>query len=116
MNTDKKYVMVTCVSSFRQRYCVPEDAFDDWENLTNKQLVDYAKDSVTVEEVKEFSQHWMGEQIVDTFVVDEPRMLLTFNRDNDYLASWSDEKKIEWVNDWKENLDPRIGGSNDTTE
>jgi hypothetical protein len=105
MNTDKKYVMVTCISSFRQRYCVPADAFDDWENLNNQQLVDYAKDSVTCEEVKEFSQHWIGEQILDTFIVDEPRMLLTFNRDNDYLADWSDEKKVEWVNDWKENND-----------
>ena len=115
MTTDKKYVMVTCVSSFRQRYCIPEDAFDNWENLTNKQLVEYAEDTVTCEEAKEFSQLWIGEQIVDTFIVDEPRMLLTFNRDNEYLAGWSDNQKVSYANDWKEKP-VTLGGSDDSTE
>ena len=25
-----------------------------------------------------------------------------FNRDNDYLADWSTEKKLEWIRDWKD--------------
>jgi hypothetical protein len=25
-----------------------------------------------------------------------------FDRDNDYLADWSDEKKMNFIKDWKE--------------
>jgi len=106
--SDKRYVIVTAVSQFRQRYCIPVDELqklnDNYDLTAEPHLaVEWAEECVEGEEVKEFSQHWIGEQIVDTFVVDEPRMLLTFNRDNEYLASWPTDKKIEWVNNWKDN-------------
>lgn len=104
--SDKRYAIVTCISQFRQRYCVPVDELQKMNpdvNIMDSPAVQvhWADDLVTCEEVKEFSQHWIGEQIVDTFIVDEPRALLMFDRDNDYLASWTKEKKLEWINNWE---------------
>jgi hypothetical protein len=107
--TDERYVVVTAISTHRMRYCVPMselqklnpgggDLFNDYPKA-----IEWANDSVTMEEVKEFSQHHMGEQIVDTFILDEERMLQMFDRDNDYLKSWTKEKKISHIHDWKEN-------------
>lgn len=105
--SDERYVVVTCISQFRQRYVIPATDLQMMTPdvpLSPQTMVDYANDSVTCEEVKEFSQQWLGESIVDTFVVDEPRILHMFNRDNDYLAGWSDEKKLEWIKDWGEKI------------
>ena len=106
--SDERYVVVTAVSQFRQRYVIPASELQQMSpdvKLLPQTLVDYANDSVTCEDVKEFSQQWMGETIVDTFIVDEPRILHMFDRDNDYLKSWSTEKKLEWINDWEEDVD-----------
>lgn len=106
--SDERYVVVTCLSQFRQRYVIPASELQQMTpdvKLEPQTLVDYANDSVTCEDVKEFSQQWLGETIVDTFIVDEPRILHMFNRDNDYLAGWSDEKKLEWIKDWEEDVD-----------
>ena len=64
--------------------------------------IEWAKDSVTMEEIKEFSQDHIAENVVDAFILDEPRVLQLFDRDNDYLSSWSEEKKLKWINNWKE--------------
>jgi hypothetical protein len=99
---NEKYVVVTCISQFRQRYVVPVSKLQE-ENkdfdITNDPVkqIEWANDSVTMEEVEEFSQHWLGEQILDTFILDEERLLQLFDRDNHYLSEWTREKKIEWV-------------------
>jgi hypothetical protein len=105
---NEKYVVVTCISQFRQRYVVPVSKLQE-ENkdfdITNDPVkqIEWANDSVTMEEVKEFSQHWLGEQILDTFILDEERLLQLFDRDNQYLSEWTREKKIEWVQKcWEE--------------
>jgi hypothetical protein len=105
---NEKYVVVTCISQFRQRYVVPVSKLQvenkDFD-ITNDPVtqISWANDSVTMEEVKEFSQHWLGEQILDTFILDEERLLQLFDRDNEYLSEWTREKKIEWVqNCWEE--------------
>ena len=43
----------------------------------------------------------IGEQIIDTEIVTEDQMLSKFNVDNDYLSDWTEEKKIEFVRNWK---------------
>jgi hypothetical protein len=101
-----EYVVVTCISSFRQRYVVP---VDELQKLNPDQPVDpsWALDCVTAEEVKEFSQRHVGEQIIDAQVVKEAEILQFFDADNDYLAGWTQEEKLAWIRDWKErNLDP----------
>lgn len=102
-----KYVIVTAIQTFRQRYAIPVSELQklnphiDISNNIPKQ-VEWANDTVTMEEVKEFSQLHIGEQIIDTKVVHEEEMLNQFNNDNDYLKSWTDEDKIKYVNDWQE--------------
>jgi len=104
---DERYVVVTTTSTFRERYMVPVSKLQELNtdvNITNDPVkqIEWAEDSVTTEEVKEFSQKWLGETIVDTFILDEERALMLFDRDNGYLSDWSEEKKLEWIHDWKE--------------
>lgn len=102
-----KYVVVTMVSSFRQRYVVPTEALQDLNtdfNLNEENARVWAEEEVMAENVKEFSQHWLGENVIDTDVVDEKRMLEIFKRDNPYLNEWDDEKKIKFTRDWKETV------------
>lgn len=97
----KQYAIVTAISTHRMRYVIPVDELVKDGHLDKAAL--YAMDSVVMEEVKEFSQEHLGEQIVDSFVYGEDEMLKLFDRDNDYLKSWTREQKLNWVNDWKEN-------------
>lgn len=104
MSNDERYVMVTCTSTYRMRYCIPMselqklnpdadvDLFEDYEKAS-----DWAKDAVTMEEVEEFSQEWLGEQIVDTFILDEERVLQMYDRDNAYLSGWTKEQKLNHI-------------------
>jgi len=100
------YVVTTVISTHRMRYAIPISAMSDDEEdmpLTTDEAITYIQDSVTMQEVKEFSQHWMGENIVDTFVLDKERVLNLFDRDNDYLKEeWTEDRKINFINDWKE--------------
>lgn len=96
----KDYVVVTTISTHRIRYVMHKD---DLRKLntdvepTSKDLVDWALDTVTMQECEEFSQEWLGEQIIDHFECNEDEMLTFFARDNDYLKSWSRDYIIEWV-------------------
>ena len=96
----KDYVVVTAISTHRIRYVMHKD---DLRKLnadvepTSKDLVDWALDTVTMQECEEFSQEWLGEQIIDHFECNEDEMLTFFDRDNGYLQGWSTNYKIEWV-------------------
>ena len=104
--SDERYVVVTCVSTFRERYCIPVSELQklnpdvDIMNDPAKQI-EWANDSVTMEDVEEFSQTHLGEQILDTFILDEERVLQLFDRDNDYLKEWPRDKKLEHIHDWQ---------------
>lgn len=97
---EEKYVVVTAVSSHRIRYVMK---IEDLQNLnTNVTLdeataVEWALDTVTMQECDEFSQDWLGEQIVDTDVISKDEMLELFDRDNNYLKEWTTDYKIEHV-------------------
>ena len=109
--SDERYVVVTCISSFRERYVVPVSELQKLNEdkvLTIEEAAEWARDSVTMEEVKEFSQHWLGETILDTFVLDKERMLALFDRDNDYLKGWSEDQKLNYVHKWKDNKDGTV--------
>ena len=97
-----EYVVVTCISSFRQRYVIP---VDELQKLNPDDPVDpsWALDEVTMQNVKEFSQRHIGEQIIDAQVVKEKEILQFFDADNDYLQSWDEEFKLAWIRNWKEN-------------
>ena len=84
--TDKVWVMVECISTFRERYMVEAPA-DHHE---------YALDDVTMQRPKEFSQHWLGETIVSHRVMESTaEALVLCDLDNDYCSDWTDEQKIK---------------------
>lgn len=95
-----KYVLVTAISTHRIRYAIP---MDELQKLNEKQPVNpkWALDCVTMQEIEEFSQEHLGEQIVDFDVLTEEEILARFDKDNDYLTSWTAEKKINYIRDWK---------------
>jgi hypothetical protein len=95
-----EYVVVTCVSTFRNRYVIP---VDELQKINPDAEVDpsWALDAVTCEDVKEFSQRHVGEQIIDAQVLREPEVLQFFDADNDYLKDWTEDQKISWIHDWR---------------
>jgi hypothetical protein len=86
------------------RYAIPISAMSEEGDmpLPTDQAIDWIQDSVTMEEVEEFSQHWMGESIVDTFVLDKERVLNLYKRDNPHVVEvMTDQKILDRIADWK---------------
>ena len=96
MSIKDKYVVVDTVATYRMRYVVSMEELQE-ENPDYPVDPVWACDSVTCEEVEEFSQKYLGEQIIDHYVVDENAIIDTFDRDNDYLKEWTREQKIEYI-------------------
>lgn len=94
--TDKYYV-VTAISQYRMRYVVPvEDLKRDGEVHPV-----WAADSVTMNEVNEFSQEHLGETVIDVHEFTEEEVLTLFDKDNDYLKDWTKEQKLAYIKKWK---------------
>jgi len=93
----KDYVVVTCISSYRMRYVMHKDDLQKMNPDAEVDMVEWANNTVNMEECDEFSQEWMGEYIVDNNLISEEEMLELFDKDNDYLKDWTKDKKIEWV-------------------
>jgi len=91
--SEEKYVVVTTISQFKIRYAVPMSELQKENELA---LVDpkWALDGVTCNDYEEFSQEHLGEVITDWSVEDEEQILERFDRENDYLAGWTKEQKL----------------------
>jgi hypothetical protein len=89
-----KFVLVDALSQFRMRYVVevPDDHNDREVPCS---ATAWAEDSVTMEEVKEFSQNWIGETIVSSRELTREEVLALCDEDNHYCKDWTDEKKME---------------------
>jgi hypothetical protein len=83
--SDKVWVMVECISMFRERYMVEAP----------KDHPEYALDDVTMERPKEFSQKWLGETITGHRVVSQMEAMDMCDEDNDYCKEWTDEQKVK---------------------
>lgn len=91
-----EWVLVDCVSQFRMRYLVEVPAGKS----------EYALDTVTMNEAKEFSQEHLGETIFSHRVVSKKEALALCDIDNDYTKNWSKEQKINaFFTPWKEQND-----------
>ena len=89
---ETKWVLVECVSTFRNRYMVEVPVgTDDYGN--DKTL--WALDTVTMQEAKEFSQEYLGEHIASHRVVTYDEALALCDKDNDYTISWDTDKKVK---------------------
>lgn len=85
-----KWVLVETVLQYRMRYMV--EAPDDHP--------EYALDTVTMEEAKEFSQLYIGEQIMSHRVVSEEDAIELCLKDNDYIdgrygTPWNKEQMVK---------------------
>ena len=100
MKTETQLVLVECVSTFRNRYMVEVPVgVDDQGN--DKSL--WALDTVTMNEAQEFSQEYLGEQIVSHRVVSKEEALVLCDKDNDYTKDWEEKLKIStFFTPWKE--------------
>ena len=89
--TEKQWVLVECVSQFRQRYMVEVPVGTD---QYGKDKSEWALDTVTMNEAKEFSQEHLGETIVSHRVISQADALALCDEDNDYTAEWTEEQKL----------------------
>ena len=95
-----QWVLVECVSTFRERYMVEVPVGVD---KYGKNKVDWALDTVTMNEAKEFSQEHLGEQIVSHRVITKEEALSLCDKDNDYGKNWDEETKIKnFFTTWEE--------------
>ncbi len=102
-----KYVLITTISTFRHRYAVPLSAMqaiakDRGVELTDAQAIEWAKDSVVMNEVREFSQKHIDEDIIDAALLTQDETLKQFDADNSYLSEWSLEQKLKYLDKWEE--------------
>jgi hypothetical protein len=81
----KEFVLVECISMFRQRYVVEVPAGK----------TEWALDTVVMQEAKEFSQEHIGENIVSHRVMSEEEVLALCSIDNDYANNWNDKLKLD---------------------
>jgi hypothetical protein len=78
--------LVETISVFRMRYVVQGKS------------AEHAEDSVVMNDIKDdMSQKHLDETIVSTRQIDEKEYLRIFDEDNDYLKSWTDEKKLSMI-------------------
>lgn len=82
---EKVWVMVEALQTFRMRYMVQVPA-------TNPE---WALDTVTCNEAKEFSQLALPEVISSHRVMTEEEALAMCDEDNDYTKSWNDTQKMK---------------------
>ena len=82
---EKEWILVETVSQFRQRYMVE----------VPKGKADWALDTVTMNEAKEFSQEHLGETIVSHRVISQADALTLCDLDNEYGGDWTEKQKIQ---------------------
>lgn len=81
--------MVETISMFRIRYVIEAEC------------ADHAKDEVTMNNdgnLREFSQYHVDEMITSTREIDREEYLRMFDEDNDYLAGWDEDQKLDFIN------------------
>jgi len=88
-----KFVLVETISQYRMRYVieVPDNHNDGEYPCTAEQ---WAADTVTSEEMNEFSKLWVGETILSTREIAKEEIIPLADKDNDYTKDWTDEQKM----------------------
>lgn len=95
MNEENEFVMVECISQYRMRYLVE----------VPKGKAEWALDTVTMEEAKEFSQLHVGETIMSHRVIDRDEVLRMFDEDNTYAKDWSEDQKLNASVTWRKDYE-----------
>lgn len=83
-----QWVLVETVSLYRHQYMVEVPiGIDNY----GKDKADWALDTVTMEEAKEFYQQYISENIVSHCVIDKDEAIAMFRKQNPEFSKWSDE-------------------------
>lgn len=82
---ETELVLVDAITMYRMRYVVE----------VPKGKAVWALDTVTCNEAEEFSQKHLEEVISSHRVITKEEFIKIFNEDNDYMADWSDELKLQ---------------------
>jgi hypothetical protein len=89
-----KFVLVETLSQYRMRYVIEvPDNHNDGECPCT--AIQWAEDTVTMEQMQEFSQKWIGETILSSREVSKKEIIPLCDEDNDYAQSWDNKKKLE---------------------
>jgi hypothetical protein len=80
----KKFLVET-ISMFRHTYVI------------ECEHEDHAADTVVMDEVEEFSQNHIGENIFSIREITDAEIITLCDRENPYLTSWTDEQKMSRV-------------------
>lgn len=100
------YVIVDTISVFKQRYILPRkavEAFNEEVTCTDKLAKLWSQEAVESEEVKEFSQRWLGETVTNIDFADTEKVLKLFKEDNEQLSEeWTQAKQLDFINDWED--------------
>lgn len=88
---DTQWVLVETVSMFRNRYMVEVPVGKD---QYGHDKAEWALDTVTCNDAKEFSQEYLGENIISHRVVTKKEALAMCDVDNSYCKSWDKDHKI----------------------
>lgn len=85
MANKTNWVLVECISQYVTKYVVecPVD------------FPEYALDTVTINQAKEFSQHYVGESILSYQVIDQEDALYQCDADNEHYAKCDVEQKLD---------------------
>lgn len=102
----KDYAMVTTISTVKTVYMVPLEEIaataPEGVELTDEYYLDWIKDSVTCEEVRDAGQQFLGENIMDSHLISETRALQIMDTHNGGISSWTKEQKLDYLKTWKE--------------
>jgi hypothetical protein len=91
-----KFVLVETLSQYRMRYVI-EVPDDHNERECPCSATTWAEDTVTMEQMKEFSQKWIGETILSSREIDKQEIIPLCDEDNEYLRSWTKKQKMGLV-------------------
>jgi len=101
----KDYAMVSTISTVKTVYMVPIDEIRaDAPDITldDEYLINWIKDSVTCEEVKDSGQQFLGENIMDAHIISETRAMQIFDSHNGGAGDWDLEQKKAFLKNWKD--------------
>ena len=95
----KKLVLVEAISRHRIRYVVEVTSIEvEDEGLYVTRAAEIARNNIDNLDFEEFSQLYLGTDVVYSSVLPDELFIETFDKDNDYLASWPEVRKREMIN------------------
>jgi len=93
----RKMYMISAISTHLVRYCIETD--EKGLKELKKSIKHRSWDWGEVNSLTEFSQDHLGERAVSVeLITDKEAYLKTFDEENEYLKTWTDDQKFEFIN------------------